>query len=72
MSTSHATVSTEVRRYMRTSHLTQAALAASLGVSQTTISKKLRAETHWSLADIDRLRDMGVPVSVSAGQGAGR
>lgn len=54
---------------MRASHLTQAALAAALGVSQTTVSKKLRAETRWTLTDIDRLQDMGVPVSVSAGTG---
>lgn len=53
---------------MSATQLTQASLAAALGVTQSTVSKKLRAEARWSLDDIDSLRNMGVPVRIASGQ----
>jgi len=67
MSTSQATVSREVRRYLKASGITQRALGARIGLESESISRKLTGVRRWSLDDIDRLRDAGVPVCVSAG-----
>ena len=67
MSTSQATISREVRRFMTSSRLSQGDIATALGIHQTAVSKKLLGTRPWSLSDIDRLRDLGVPVCVSAG-----
>lgn len=51
---------------MDASHMNQADLARVLGVNQTRVSARLRGETQWSLADIDRLAAVGVPIAVTS------
>lgn len=64
MSLTHSFVTTEVRRYMDASHITQAAMGRALGISQSQVSARLQGRVRWSVDDIDRLTAVGVPIAV--------
>lgn len=66
MTTSQTVVSREVRHFMVDQGITQAGLAERLDLSQGKVSKRLRGITRWSLEDLDKLWDMGVPISLPA------
>lgn len=66
MDTSHDIVTREVTRYMRATGLSQAAIATSIGLRQSALSKRLRGALRWSLNDLDRLADAGVPIHLTA------
>ncbi|WP_165217263.1 helix-turn-helix transcriptional regulator [Schaalia sp. ZJ1691] len=66
MSKSQAIISREVRRFMDAAHLSQAELAKTLGIDQTGVSARLNGRTRWSLDDLDILREIGVPLELSA------
>lgn len=72
MATSQTAVSREVRRWMAENRLSQAQVGAVLGVSQVQVSARLRGVTNWSLDDLDRLWDLGVPITLPTYQGAVR
>lgn len=59
-------VTLEVTRYMRAAGVNQGALAHVLGITQGTLSRKLRGHRGWTLNDIDRLAAVGVPVSITS------
>jgi DNA-binding helix-turn-helix protein len=58
-------VTQEVTRYMRAAGLSQTALGKACGIRQTSISKRIRGAVGWTLADLDRLADAGVPISLT-------
>lgn len=62
MNTFNDVVRQEVRRYMRAAGLTQAALGKICGLHQSGISKRLNGSIGWSIAELDRLSDGGVPI----------
>lgn len=66
MSFSQTVVTREVTRYMSATGVTQGALAHALGITQCTLSRKLRGHRGWTLDDIDQLAAVGVPVSVTS------
>lgn len=66
MDTSHDIVTREVTRYMRATGLSQAALANAIGLRQPALSKRINGALRWSLADLDRLADAGVPIHLTA------
>ena len=59
-------VTLEVTRYMRAAGLTQETMAASIGIQQSVLSKKLLGSRRWSLNDLDRLAGAGVPIHLTA------
>ena len=59
---SQTILSRQVKRYMADQGISQAALAADLGMTQSALSQRLSATTRWSLKDIDQLMRIGVPV----------
>lgn len=65
MNTSHDIVTREVTRYMRATGLSQAAMATAIGLRQPTLSKRINGALRWSLDDIDRLADAGVPIHLT-------
>lgn len=66
MSVSQTVVTREVTRYMSAAGVNQDALAHVLGITQGTLSRKLRGHRGWTLDDIDRLAAVGVPVSITS------
>lgn len=66
MDTSHDIVTREVTRYMCATGLSQAAMAAAIGLRQSALSKRIRGALRWSLTDLDRLADAGVPIHLTA------
>lgn len=56
---------------MGANHVTQADIAARLGVTQSQVSSRLRGATRWSLDDLDVLWDMGVDIALPALAGWG-
>ena len=58
-------VTLEVTRYMRAAGLNQKTMAASIGVQQSVLSKKLLGLRRWSINDLDRLADAGVPIHLT-------
>lgn len=60
MGTSQTATSRAVRNYLAAEHLSQTSLAGILGVSQSSVSKRLRGVKPWTLDDIDRLVIAGV------------
>ena len=66
MALAHDFVTLEVTRYMRAAGLTQETMAAAIGLQQSVLSKKLLGARRWSLADLDRLADAGVPIHLTA------
>lgn len=59
---SQTILSRQVKRYMADQGISQAALAADLGMTQSALSQRLSATTRWNLKDIDQLMTIGVPV----------
>lgn len=59
---SQTILSRQVKRYMADQGISQAALAADLGMTQSALSQRLSATTRWNLKDIDQLMKIGVPV----------
>ena len=59
---SQTILSRQVKRYMAGQGISQAALAADLGMTQSALSQRLSATTRWNLDDIDQLMRIGVPV----------
>ena len=59
---SQTVLSRQVKRYMAGQGISQAALAADLGMTQSALSQRLSATTRWNLKDIDQLMRIGVPV----------
>lgn len=59
---SQTILSRQVKRYMADQGISQAALAADLGMTQSALSQRLSATTRWNLKDIDQLMRIGVPV----------
>lgn len=51
---------------MRATGLSQAAIAAAIGLRQSALSKRIRGALRWSLTDLDRLADAGVPIHLTA------
>lgn len=72
MATSQTAVSREVQRWMAENRLSQAQVGAVLGVSQVQVSARLRGVTNWSLDDLDKLWELGVPITLPTYQGADR
>lgn len=66
MTLAHDFVTLEVTRYMRAAGLNQETMAAAIGLQQSVLSKKLIGSRRWSLADLDRLADAGVPIHLTA------
>lgn len=66
MDTSRDIVTREVTRYMRATGLSQAALATAIGLRQPALSKRINGALRWSLDDLDRLADAGVPIHLTA------
>lgn len=66
MSNSQTAITREVRRWMQAERYTQADVAALLGINQSKVSNRLRGITRWSLDDLDRLWDLGVPIDLPA------
>lgn len=63
--TSTQTVATRVvRNYLHDSGISQQSLAAELGVTQATLSRKLSGIRTWSLDDLDQLIQIGVPIGL--------
>lgn len=52
-----------VKNYLNNSGITQKTLAAALGITQPTLSRKLTGIRTWSLDELDQLVQIGVPVS---------
>ncbi len=51
---------------MQAERYTQADVAKRLGLSQSLVSARLRGTTRWSLDDLDKLWDLGVPIDLPA------
>jgi hypothetical protein len=51
---------------MDASHISQTMLGRILGVNQSQVSARLRGAIRWSLDDVDRLADAGVPITLTA------
>lgn len=59
-------VTLEVTRYMRAAGLNQETMAAAIGLQQSVLSKKILGLRRWSITDLDRLADAGVPIHLTA------
>ncbi len=53
-----------VKGYLNESDITQKTLAAALGITQPTLSRKLTGIRTWSLDDLDQLIKIGVPIGL--------
>nr|DAM31237.1 MAG TPA: protein-turn-helix DNA binding protein [Caudoviricetes sp.] len=51
---------------MRATGINQETMAAAIGLQQSVLSKKILGLRRWSLADLDRLADAGVPIHLTA------
>lgn len=59
---SQTILSRQVKQYMAAQGISQSALAADLGMTQSALSQRLSAITRWNLKDIDQLMRIGIPV----------
>lgn len=64
MTSTQTVVTRMVRNYLHDSGITQKAIAADLGITQATLSRKLSGIRTWSLDDLDRLIQIGVPIGL--------
>lgn len=64
MTSTQTIVTRLVKNYLRDSGITQRSLAAELGTTQATLSRKLTGIRTWSLDDLDRLIQIGVPIGL--------
>lgn len=53
-----------VKNFLNESGITQKTLAAALGITQPTLSRKLTGIRTWSLDDLDQLIQIGVPIGL--------
>ena len=53
-----------VKNFLSESGITQKTLAAALGITQPTLSRKLTGIRTWSLDDLDQLIQIGVPIGL--------
>ena len=53
-----------VKNFLSESGITQQTLAAALGITQPTLSRKLTGIRTWSLDDLDQLIQIGVPIGL--------
>lgn len=53
-----------VKNYLNNSGITQKTLAAALGITQPTLSRKLTGIRTWSLDELDQLIQIGVPIGL--------
>lgn len=53
-----------VKNYLNDSGITQKTLAAALGITQPTLSRKLTGIRTWSLDELDQLIQIGVPIGL--------
>lgn len=68
MSLSQSIISRETKRFMRAHCVTQAELGRHLHITQSQVSARLRGTVRWTLDDLDRLCNLGVPVRIASGQ----
>lgn len=64
MTSTQTVVTRVVRNYLHDSGISQRSLAAELGVTQATLSRKLSGIRTWSLDDLDQLIQIGVPIGL--------
>lgn len=64
MTSTQTVVTRVVRNYLHDSGISQGSLAAELGVTQATLSRKLSGIRTWSLDDLDQLIQIGVPIGL--------
>ena len=64
MTSTQTAVTRMVRNYLHDSGISQRSLAAELGITQATLSRKLSGIRTWSLDDLDRLIQIGVPIGL--------
>lgn len=64
MTSTQTVVTRMVRNYLHDSGISQRSLAAELGITQATLSRKLSGIRTWSLDDLDRLIQIGVPIGL--------
>lgn len=64
MASTQTVVTRMVRNYLHDSGISQRSLAAELGITQATLSRKLSGIRTWSLDDLDRLIQIGVPIGL--------
>lgn len=64
MTATQTVITRLIKNYLHDSGITQKALAADLGMTQPTLSRKLTGIRMWSLDDLDRLIQIGVPISL--------
>lgn len=53
-----------VKNFLSESGITQQTLAAALGITQPTLSRKITGIRTWSLDDLDQLIQIGVPIGL--------
>lgn len=64
MQSTQTIVTRLVKNYLNKSGTTQKTLAAALGITQPTLSRKLTGIHTWSLDDLDQLIQLGVPIGL--------
>ena len=62
MTTTQERVTADVRAYMKDRRLNQTDVARLIGVTQTSVSRRLRGEGRWTLDEIDLLILAGVEI----------
>ena len=71
MQSTQTIVTRLVKNYLNKSGTTQKTLAAALGITQPTLSRKLTGIRTWSLDDLDQLIQLGVPIGLDVFGAAG-
>lgn len=61
---SQTSINRLIKRFMHAQGVSQASLAADLGISQSAVSHRLSGITRWNLDDLDRLIQIGVPIGL--------
>ena len=64
MTSTQTVVTRLVKNYLRDSGITQSSLAGELEITQATLSRKITGIRTWSLDDLDRLIQIGVPIGL--------
>ena len=64
MTSTQTVVTRLVKNYLCESGISQRSLAAELGITQATLCRKLSGIRTWSLDDLDRLIQIGIPVGL--------
>lgn len=64
MTATQTVITRLIKNYMHDSGITQKVLAADLGITQPTLSRKLSGIYPWSLDDLDQLIQIGVPIGL--------